>query len=312
MSAFRFEADATVIDLTIDMSEALSGFGGRFRAISAKANLTVDGCTFIGNGSANNTRAIIFGEGAGANVGNVVVSITDSKFIGWRRAISDNENAQDAKAVTITGNTIEDANVGVSAAETVVFNNNTVTGGYVNITSYASSDTLSVTAQGNTLTEKSAAGYNIILQAKTVNAQDEFMTANPVAAINGVPYETLAEALAAANAGDTLTFLADITEDVTVSKAVTIDGAGETYGGAMTLKAVTFIKNVNFSGKGYNGYAITTRGANYLTIEGCTAKNYGYGFIQLASGTALTTVKKVTVSNMNYGVKVDYSNAVVL
>ena len=133
-----------------------------------------------------------------------------------------------------------------------------------------------------------------------------------VAKIGEQGYATLAEALAAATAGQTITFLADITEDVTVSTAVTIDGAGKTYTGAMELKADATIKNLNFDGKGYDGYAITTRGAQYLTIEDCTAKNYGYGFVQLASATALTTVKNVTVSDMGYGVKSDYSNAVVL
>ena len=135
---------------------------------------------------------------------------------------------------------------------------------------------------------------------------------NPVAEVNGVQYETLADAIAAAKAGDTITFLADITEDVTIGKKLTIDGAKFTYTGKMTLKADTTIKNVNFDGKGYNGYAVETRGAQYLTIEDCTAKNYGYGFVQLASATALTTIKNVTVSNMNYGVKIDYSGAVVL
>ena len=106
--------------------------------------------------------------------------------------------------------------------------------------------------------------------------------------------------------------MADITEDVTVSKAVTIDGAGKTYTGKMTLKADTTIKNVNFDGKNSVEYAVVTGGANYVTVEGCTAKNYTYGFVQLSSATALTTVKNVTVSNMNYGVKVDYSGAVVL
>lgn len=133
-----------------------------------------------------------------------------------------------------------------------------------------------------------------------------------VAQIGETPYESLTKAIAAAQAGQTITFLADITEDVTISKAVTIDGAGKTYTGSMTLKADTTIKNVNFDGKGYNGYAVNTRGAQYVTIEDCTVKNYGYGFAQLPSATALTTVKNVTVSNVNYGVKVDYSGAVVL
>jgi hypothetical protein len=123
----------------------------------------------------------------------------------------------------------------------------------------------------------------------------------------------LKDAVAVANSK--IVFLNDITGDVEISKSVTIDGNGKTYTGAMALYTkdthVT-LKNVNFDGKGYNGYAITTSGAYYLTIEDCTAKNYGYGFVQLASATILTTVKNVTVSNMNYGVKVDYSNAVVI
>ena len=134
----------------------------------------------------------------------------------------------------------------------------------------------------------------------------------------GNKYATLQAAIDAASEGNTIVLLADITEDVTVNTSLTIDGKAEgatansTYTGKMTVKADLTIKNVNFDGKGYNGYAVETRGASYLTVEDCTAKNYGYGFIQLASGTALTTVKNVTVSNMNYGVKVDYSNAVVL
>ena len=145
-----------------------------------------------------------------------------------------------------------------------------------------------------------------------LKVEGDVVVVKPVAKIGETSYNSLSDAIADATAGQTITFIANITEDVTISKAVTIDGAGKTYTGAMTLKADTTIKNVNFDGKGYNGYAITTRGAQYLTIEDCTAKNYGYGFVQLASATALTTVKNVTVSNVNYGVKVDYSSAVVL
>ncbi len=127
------------------------------------------------------------------------------------------------------------------------------------------------------------------------------------------------ELMAAINNATTdtnIVFVNDIEGDVTIQNNnlvnITINGDGKTYTGAMTLKSDVTFKNINFDGKGFNGYAITTRGANNVTIEGCTAKNYGYGFVQLASGTVLTTVKNVTVSNMNYGVKVDYSNAVVI
>ena len=157
-----------------------------------------------------------------------------------------------------------------------------------------------------------------------------FVKANMVA-IGEETYASLTEALAAAQAGQTLTFLADITENATVNKNVTIDGAGKIYTGQMKLtnRITTTIKNVNFDGadktvdeiyvldnKGNklsmnNIYAIETRGASYVTIENCTAKKY-FGFVQLASATDKTTVKNVKVTEMGYGVKVDYSNAVVL
>ena len=167
---FRFEADATVKNLTIDMSEVTDN---RFRAISSKGNLTIDGCKFIGKDETLNCRAVIFGEGAGTNVGNLVISITNSEFINWKRGITDNENAQDVKTVTITGNTLTDAGVGVSAKETVTFTGNTVAGAYVNIKSYTAGNKLAVTATGNTLEANTNTenAYNVIDAGGVVNAE---------------------------------------------------------------------------------------------------------------------------------------------
>ena len=172
MSVFRFEADATVNNLTIDMSEAQSGFAGRFRAISAKGNLTVNGCTFIGNGSENNTRAIIFGEGASTT--DNTISVTNSTFTGWRRGISDNESGKDAAAnVIVTGNTLTDAAVYVSATTAVTFKNNTVNAN-VDIRSYTADNSLNVTATDNTLTVTEGVEYKI-KAGGTINAQNEFV-----------------------------------------------------------------------------------------------------------------------------------------
>ena len=168
---FRFEADATVKNLTIDMSEVTDN---RFRAISSKGNLTVDDCKFIGKDETLNCRAIIFGEGAGANVGNLAIYITNSEFFNWKRGITDNENAQDVKTVTITGNTLTDAGVGISAKETVTFTGNTVTGAYVNITSYTAGNKLAVTATGNTLEANTETAYNVINAGGKVEADDAF------------------------------------------------------------------------------------------------------------------------------------------
>jgi hypothetical protein len=133
--------------------------------------LAVDGCKFIGKDESLNCRAIIFGEGAGANVGNLAVAITNSEFINWKRGITDNENAQDVKTVTITGNTLTDAGVGVSAKETVTFTGNTVAGAYVNIKSYTAGNKLAVTATGNTLEANTETAYNVIDAGGVVNAE---------------------------------------------------------------------------------------------------------------------------------------------
>ena len=136
-------------------------------------------------------------------------------------------------------------------------------------------------------------------------------------------YTKVASADALANAFNNATtdinivFLNDIVGNVTLNnptRKITIHGDGKTYTGGMTLDSRSYvtIKNINFDGNGYNGYAINARHTYELTIEDCTAKNYGYGFVQLASDIDKATVKNVVVSNVNYGVKVDYSNAVVI
>ncbi|MBR5020981.1 MAG: right-handed parallel beta-helix repeat-containing protein, partial [Oscillospiraceae bacterium] len=99
---------------------------------------------------------------------------------------------------------------------------------------------------------------------------------------------------------------------VTVNKKVTIDGAQFTYTGKMNLTANTTIKNVNFDGKGSNIYAVETRNAATVVITDCTVKDYGYGFLQVVSSNDKLTVKNVTVSDVNYGIKIDRSNTVTL
>lgn len=172
-SVFRFEKAATVTNLIFDLSEATNS-NNRVRAISAKLDLTVDGCSFIGNPAVTNARGIIFGEGAGAAIGNVKVSITNCQFENFRRAIVDNENAQDVKSVVISGNECTNASVYVSASSNVTFNDNVMDGGYVNIKTYSSNNNLTVEAKDNTL-ETEVADGNIIKAAYVVDADEEFV-----------------------------------------------------------------------------------------------------------------------------------------
>ena len=239
------------------------------------------------------------------------LNITGGHIYGAKRAVQIHMD-NNAAVTAINGGKIEAGEGGYALCNFAATSDLAVTGGEFIGAVYSARENF---ISGGIYDAEVYAGYCAEGYMPTVNADGTYgvtAVANLAAAINNIGYTTFAEALAAAEAGATITLLADITEDVTISKKVTIDGAGKTYTGKMTLKADATIKNVNFDGKGYNGYAVETRGANYVTIEDCTAKNYGYGFVQLASGTVLTTVKNVTVSNMNYGVKVDYSNAVVL
>ena len=124
-----------------------------------------------------------------------------------------------------------------------------------------------------------------------------------VAAIGETYYSSLQAAIDKAEKDDVVVLLEDITENVTVKKSVTIDGAGKNYTGGITVGEVTSIavtvKNVNFVG-GAN-YAITTNRIKSITVENCTATGYSYGFLYANKSTPTVVVKNVEVSNVNYG-----------
>lgn len=227
-AAFRFEEKAEVNNLTVDMSEAISEFNGRFRAISCKADLVVNNCTFIGSTTYTNTRAIIFGEGAGTAVGNIEVSVKNSYFKDWRRGVSDNENTQDVMSVLITDCEFVNSSVGISAVESITFTGNKVSGGNISIKSYANVNELSVVATDNTVdTQKSNA-----IEAAEAVVQDEFIF-KAVAEMNGKSYSSIQAAVNAAGTNaSTITMLGDAAGNGFVVKAgqnIVFDFAGFTY-----------------------------------------------------------------------------------
>lgn len=211
-AVFRFEGDnATVKNLTIDASEAT----GIQRGITAKLSITVDNCTIIGNGTTAK-RAIIFGEGAGTALANVEATVTNSTFRNWTLGVSDNQSGKDAKSVTVSGNTFENASVLVSASENVTFDKNTLVGGYVNITSYTNKAELVVYALENKLDEELE---NVItVNPSHISAQGGFCI--PVAEVGGAYCLTLAGAISKAN-GATVTVL----DDIKLSEAVEVTTA---------------------------------------------------------------------------------------
>ncbi len=153
---------------------------------------------------------------------------------------------------------------------------------------------------------------------------------------NGASYKTLAEAIAAAQAGETITLIGNTEEDVTVSKNLIIEGAGMQYTGTMTLNKVNvtvqnlnFVKgqisksknynggnvtivNCNFDGQGMNSYAVNVARTGSVVIKDVTAQNYGYGFLQLSHANNELSIKDVKVMSTNYALKIDYSNGVTI
>ena len=86
--------------------------------------------------------------------------------------------------------------------------------------------------------------YSPAVEYGTPSSPVEINFSNPVAKIGETKYSTLTKAIAAATAGQTIELLADITENVTVSKNLTIDGANDeavggkfNYTGTMTANA---------------------------------------------------------------------------
>ena len=173
-SAFRFEASAVVKNLTIDMSE-VAGTGSWLRAISTKGNITVDNCTFIGSTNYTSGRGIAYGEGAGAAADDIVVSVTNSTFTDWtRRGLTDNENAQDAKDVTVTNNTFTNADCYVSAHDSIVFTGNTMNNSAANFRTYSKATDATVVATDNTLDANNDNNVIRDFVATNVNSQEGF------------------------------------------------------------------------------------------------------------------------------------------
>ena len=178
-AAFRFQAAATVKNLTFDMS-GVAGTGTWLRAISAASDLVVDRCTFIGSDNYTKDNAVVIGDINTSAQINVTASITNSTFINWRRGISDNENAKELKSVVISGNSFDKANVYVSAYESVTFTGNVMEDSLISITSYTNAANVKVVATGNVL-DADYAVYNVIgsaskvFGAANVTAQDDFV-----------------------------------------------------------------------------------------------------------------------------------------
>ncbi len=129
-------------------------------------------------------------------------------------------------------------------------------------------------------------------------------------------YNTLAEAVAAAEDGQTVTLLADATEDVVISKSITLDLGGKTLtntnAGKATISVTSgtvIVKNGNVVG-GTSYYNIEVKKDANLTLTDVTATAGNndssmidnYGTLTITSGTytgGLDTVKNEPSAKLN-------------
>ncbi len=302
---FRFEENATVNNLTVD----ISGATGAQRVISAKKSLTVDGLTIVGSAK----YGIIFGEGASADdLAAAEIVVKNSTLTGTRRAISDNEGGKDVESVAITGN-ILNANVYASASESITFNNNTAAG-EVDLRSYTAENVLSVEAKGNTLTE----GVKNYIYAKNIDAQEGF-TADRVPTTVST-YEQLIAALAEDNAYVVLAN--DITATAIQSsgygkagivveagdvldgngKTLTINGANGTWDCVIAMKGGE-VRNLTIAGA---MRGVFMPGANGdVVIDNCKFQDVIYTFNSDGGSKDYT----VTIKNTELNGWTSFSNA---
>lgn len=139
-----------------------------------------------------------------------------------------------------------------------------------------------------------------------------------VASVGDSKYQFLTEAVAAAQDGQTVTLLADATEDVVISKSITLDLGGKTLTNTNDGKATisvqsgtVTVKNGNVvGGTGYYNIEVTKNSNANLTLTDVTATagNNGssmidnYGTLTITSGTytgGLDTVKNEPSAKLN-------------
>ena len=300
LSAFSFISAVTIKDLTIDMSEAISVFQNRFSAISARADVTVENCTFIGSTTYTNARAIIFGEGS-ATTGSLNVSVSNCEFTNWGYGVVDDMNRKDsAKTVTITDCEFNSASALLSATESVVFSKNEMDKGYLDVSSYTNTDNFKVTALENTLADNGPQANAIKANPANITTDEADLT--PVAKLGEKTYFKSMESLLAYLTDDkTITLTADLTlfQTLTLPADVTFNGNGYTVNGSivasgnLTFASKTVVTSFN---AGYNKPTITIgEGASLEMTTGRMVIGHGATFNVIGSIADAKTVDVATI-----------------
>lgn len=198
-----------------------------------------------------------------------------------------------------------------------------ITGGKLNVTEYKVENSEYLKVSGGTFTNAVPAEYCADRFIPTQNADGTYGVKACVAKVGSTKYETLAEAIAAAKDGETVTLLDNITltEQLVIGKALTIDLGGFTLTSnyslgasganiyAIVLKAAVTIKNGKIVAD--NARVIGAYGA--MIMDGVTVENGiigGHATIGLSKAGSEYVIRNSTI-NGAYSVAVFANNATV-
>ncbi|MBO5494740.1 MAG: hypothetical protein J5964_03370, partial [Eubacterium sp.] len=288
-----------------------AGIGGGDN--SATCNVTINGGTVnAATLATNNTaNAGIGTSGWSANGGSVAINGGTVNAVG---APSGHGIGGNGCTINITGGTVNINNGATSISYALRGSSVTISGGTVFATGKAAVYVNNTTITGGTVVLESSLSHNPAItqgtvsigtglkvlagsdEANAVSVSPSFINPNSseyytpgaakwikiypaptgVAEVNGVGYATLAGAIAAATAGDTVTLISDTTlanTDININKNLKIDFA--TY--TVTASRWPFINRANLTLEGTTGGLVSSRGLidNYgtLTINGGVYNN---------------------------------------
>lgn len=253
------------------------------------------------------------------------------------RAIRQFLNGIEAQNIlTVNGGTIEGANKSIwmqdpsknanTGTLTVGENANLVGDVYLFVTAGSTEWPVEVAIAETALAENfEILTGNVPSGYELVKTEGVYGVKSGVAKIGTEYYATLAEAVAAAEAGDTIVLLTDVVLDapITVKESITLDGAGYSitqsaacnnniallyFEGAEGALLDVTVKNVTFDGL-KTGAAIRTLYAN-MTIDGCVFQNcehtVGQGLVRLTYGNATITGSKFLNNNCSMAVSFNW------
>lgn len=134
---------------------------------------------------------------------------------------------------------------------------------------------------------------------------------DPAATVNGTGYETLQEAIGAANAGDTVIIARDLalTEGITVAKAITLDLGGKklTASGCSAVTVTGASATVRGGTIEVSGasdiYAVTVGASGSLSTESVTVIGHGASGVLVNGGSYVKRTTNIQATD-GYGIRV--------